>query len=111
MKNWIFKRFVINYDFRYRESLFASDFMKFSKFGVDDITQYHGAHRKFNCRNFYTQKIYEKQRSMNCQLIIRILTMNAELVRYGTKFTQNFPGHRGNIFQRNPSESVLQTRN
>ena len=29
---------------------------------------------------------------MNCQLIIRILIMNAELVRYGTKFTWKFPG-------------------
>ena len=47
MKNWIFKRFVINYEFRYRESLFASDFMKFSKFGVADSTQYHDAHRNF----------------------------------------------------------------
>ena len=75
MTTWIFKRFLIWYDFRYRESFFALAFMTFSKFGVDD--------RKFNSRNFCTQK---KPYSTNCQLIIRILIMNEELVRYDTKF-------------------------
>ena len=92
MTNWIFNRFLIIYNFRYRESFFALVFMTFSKFEVDDITQYHGEHRKCNSRNFCTQKIYEKQYSMNCQLIIRILIMNAELFRYGTEFTQKCPG-------------------
>ena len=87
------KRFLINYDFRYRERFFALAFMRFSKFGVDDNTQYHSAHRKFKSRNFCTQKIYKKkQYCMNCQLILRILIIYAELFRYGTKFTQIFPG-------------------
>ena len=29
------------------KAFFAVAFMTFSKFGLDNITQYHGAHRKF----------------------------------------------------------------
>ena len=37
-----FQKIFKNYDFRYRKSFFALAFMTYSKFGVDDIKQYHG---------------------------------------------------------------------